>query len=91
MRKVELSSWYIEENTLSINISNFMVSIVPMNYHIELLVFNEGIFDSKYKFYSFEEAVAFTEEVISKATSIDEIQNQYTVLNPKPKLKSKKL
>ena len=88
-KTLNLNSWYIDENTFSINTDTFAVTIVPMNYHIELNIFFGGQIIKKYKFYSFEEAIVFTEDVISNLNSIDEIDNKYYELNPKPKLRSK--
>ena len=89
MKKMKLDTWYVNENNLSTTINGFNITIVPMNYHIELnLIYGEQIIN-KYKFYSFEEAIVFTEDVISNLNSIDEIDNKYYELNPKPKLRSK--
>ncbi|MBQ7240244.1 MAG: hypothetical protein IJS56_02285 [Bacilli bacterium] len=89
MKKIKLNTWYVNENNLSTIVNCFNITIVPMNYHIELnLIYGEQII-KKYKFYSFEEAIVFTEDVISNLNSIDEIDNKYYELNPKPKLKSK--
>ena len=89
MKKIKLDTWYVNENNLSTTVNGFNITIVPMNYHIELnLIYGEQIIN-KYKFYSFEEAIVFTEDVISNLNSIDEIDNKYYELNPKPKLRSK--
>ncbi len=80
MKPVEFH-WYIKENKLAISLMRFHVSIDP-KIDEETLQYKMKIVDSSMdnislNFNSLEEAMTFTEEIVSKKTDIEEISEEY--------------
>lgn len=81
MKKVELNHWYINDNNLSISLMRHHVKIKVLK-NDERVFFQLEVIDSKrnklvFNFYTLEDAISFTENVVAKCSNNIEITNAY--------------
>ena len=84
MKNLELDHWYIKDNELSISLMRHHVSIGILR-NDKNIFYQLGVIDSNresllFNFYTLEDAVRFTEDVISKCMNNKEILKQYKEL-----------
>ena len=80
MSKIELNHWYIDKNTMSIALLKFHVRINILKN--TKFVYYQTIINDEQKeltlnFYSIEDAVIFTEKIISKCKNIKDVIEKY--------------
>ena len=77
MRKIDLNYWFIGDNSLSISLFNFWVDIniksSKNKVYTQLEIVDGNMERVVFDFTTLEEAVNFTENVISKYKSIQKI------------------
>ena len=84
MEKFKLDHWFVADNELSISLMHYFVKITICKnsafifYRLE--IFKDGKCKLLFNFYSLEDAVKFTEEVINETNSIEEIVNNYRII-----------
>ncbi len=76
-RRLKLDHWFIGDNSFFISLSRFYVSISSKEEGYKLDVYVDSDVDLSLSFETIEEAVEFTEEVITKCKSVYEIKNNY--------------
>ncbi len=91
MGKIELNYWFVNENALSISLMHFFVRIVPKidsNIAYGLEVIDEKRENRILYFKTLEDAMNFTEEIVSKCWKLAEVINNYNdnYLNNKTKI-----
>ena len=85
MDRIHLNHWFVNENELAISLMSFYVSIKMISenndiYYIARVVnSNTDIKEISFKFLSLEEAITFTESIIAKCFTFDEIRDKYIV------------
>lgn len=81
MRRIELNHWYIGDNSLNVSLLNFNVSIVLVarNNNIEYLLNIKDKNDCTLilKFYSLDEAMMFTEMIVTNNKTLTEVIGEY--------------
>ena len=83
MKYLGLNHWYIKDNNLSISLMNFYVEIESvvkdniLGYVLRVVCSEKEIKEIDLKFNSLEEAINFTEEVITDCWTFNEITNIY--------------
>ena len=91
MRRMDLNHWFIDDDELSIALMRWHVTIKPRNYDVELIIHYDSQIVSTLRFKNYEEAVAFTEQVINKYYELEEIETAYhEMYKDKPKVRSKR-
>ena len=82
MNQIKLNHWYVNENELSILLMNFHVSLNRCkdidSEFLRLTVTNSKMKSKLFAFDNLEQAISFTEDVISNCHTLNEILNQYT-------------
>jgi hypothetical protein len=93
MGKINLDHWFVKDNNISISLMNFFVSI---NFSSEdnelaaqLTVNNSEMEKLSFTFYSLENAIEFTENVISKCNSLEDISKAFNEKNEHGEIKRK--
>ena len=81
MNNIKLNHWFVDKDELSISLMNFFVKINIVFYedyiYYELNVIKDSIQCLTINFYSIEAAITFTEDVIDKCSSVEEIVINY--------------
>lgn len=81
MNKIRLNHWFVEEKGVSISLMRFSVLINPFIYNGEILFKLEIVDDSmerlNFVFNSLEEAIRFTEDVVSRCIDFQEVITLY--------------
>ena len=96
MNMIKLDHWYLHGNELAISLMRYYVSIKLINddgNNIFILRVTTGMAEKEVPlmFDSLEDAIVFTEDVINKCATIDEIkQVYYDTLYDKEKVYKKK-
>lgn len=83
MNKIELNHWYLKENELRIALMRFHVKIKVLKNSQDIyfqLTLNKGEEELVFNFNSLEDAVSFTEQIIDKCYSNQEVIERYTEL-----------
>ena len=84
MHTVELSNWYLQDNELTIPLMRFYVKIAVVtnenDIFYQLKVIDDDDINLTFNLNSLEEAILFTERVISKCCDSQEIIRNYLVL-----------
>ena len=84
MKKFLLNHWYIKENELLISLTRFFAKIKILNNN-ETIYFKLFINDGENKevvlnFYTIEDVVFFTEQIVNKCININEIYEKYNLM-----------
>ncbi len=93
MARINLDHWFIKENSLSISLMRYYVIICPIAYNSTLSYVLNVMDDENNKTFYFDnldDAVYFTEEIINKSNSIQEMINEYNTYLENPKTYRKK-
>ena len=81
MRRVELDHWFIDRNELNISLMNFHVGISPLiiedHVYYKVRIVDSNRKDSIYIFENLEKSVEFTEEIVNKVFSLEEVGELY--------------
>ena len=93
MKRIEQNHWYIQDNKMSIGLTHNHVSI-DIKTDGEFVVYTLEVIDEKrerlyFDFYSLENAMAFTEEVIALCWTNKEVKERYEKLCEKKALAAK--
>lgn len=92
MKRIEKNHWYIKENKLDISLMKFYVSIEitknDKNVFYRLTVTDEEMQELVFNFYTLEDAIFFTEDIISKCFTTKEVIEKYQELYSQKKFKS---
>lgn len=81
MNRIELNHWFVSNNQLSISLINYCVIITILKndefifYRLKVIDNNRS--DLTFNFYSLEDAITFTEKIISKCNTVNDITNDY--------------
>lgn len=80
MKRVELDHWFVIDNMLAISVMRYHVEIRV--YQDDIIIYKLRVVNSKKKslifdFYSLEDAITFTERVISKSKTLEDIKEVY--------------
>lgn len=88
MAKIKLNQWFIKDNSLSISLMRYYVIICPIvsgsNLSYVLNVMDDENNKTLY-FNTLEDAIRFTEDIISNSFNFETIINQYNEFLMKPK------
>lgn len=82
MHSIKLDHWYINDNNLSISLMRFYVGIKciiednKVVYNLELINSEIGL-KKLFRFSCLEDAIFFTEEVIRKCQTFEEVNEEY--------------
>jgi len=85
MNRINLNHWFVNDNELSISLISFYVNIKMISendeiYYIARVINSESeIKEVGFKFLSLEEAITFTENIVSKCFTFDELRDKYIV------------
>lgn len=84
MNKIELNHWYMNENELSISLMRFYtkIKILKNNQTVYYQLYINGK-DNKeltLNFYTIEDAILFTEQIIAKSCNTNEILEKYNLM-----------
>lgn len=101
MNTLDLNHWFIEKNEMSISLVKFYVKITILhdNQNVYYQLYIKGDYDKEllFNFYTIEDAIRFTEQVVSKCDNTLEVINNYNLMfnngefeNPYSKKKIKK-
>lgn len=88
MAKIKLNQWFIKDNNLSISLMRYYVIICPIVSGSNLSYVLNVIDDENNKtlyFNTLEDAIRFTEDIISNSFNFETIINQYNEFLMKPK------
>ena len=81
MIRLELNHWFINNNSISISLMRYFVEISidynDVNLFYRLIIHDSNKNELVFNFYSLEDAIWFTENVINKCESFKEIINEY--------------
>ena len=81
MKKIELNYWFIKDNTIQISLMRFYIEITILKNNDSIYYKLEVIDNSKteliFNFYTLEDAITFTEEIINSCYTIEEISTIY--------------
>ena len=81
MIRLELNHWFINNNSISISLMRYFVEINidynDVNLFYRLIIRDSNKNELVFNFYSLEDAIWFTENVINKCESFKEIINEY--------------
>lgn len=81
MNKIELNHWYMDGNELSISLMRFYVKIQILKnnqmIYYQLYTKGENNKNLTFNFYTIEDAIFFTEQIIAHSYDIDEILKKY--------------
>ena len=81
MIRLELNHWFINNNSISISLMRYFVEISidynDVNLFYRLIIRDSNKNELVFNFYSLEDAIWFTENVINKCESFKEIINEY--------------
>ena len=81
MIRLELNHWFINNNSISISLMRYFVEINidynDVNLFYRLIIHDSNKNELVFNFYSLEDAIWFTENVINKCKSFKEIINEY--------------
>ena len=83
MSRIELNHWYVRNNELSISLISFYtrIEILENNQTIYYRLYVKGN-DNKeltFNFYTIEDAISFTEQIIAKSHDINEVLEKYII------------
>ena len=91
MEKISLDHWFVGENTFNISLMRFCVSLqVRKNnkfIYIKMRVMDYDRHELEFNFYTLEDAIKFTEDVINKCYTTSEIVEQYQIMFKNNKFK----
>ena len=91
MEKISLDHWFVGENTFNISLMRFFVSLqVRKNnkyIYIKMRVMDYDRHELEFNFYTLEDAIKFTEDVINKCYTTSEIVEQYQIMFKNNKFK----
>ncbi len=85
MNRINLDHWFVNDNELGISLMKFYVNIKMINedndiYYIARVINSETeIKEISFKFLSLEDAITFTENIVSKCFTFDEVRDKYIV------------
>lgn len=94
MKRIDLDHWFVGDNKLSISLMKFFVRITICK-NDDYIFYGLEVYDDNrvcliFNFYSLEDAIKFTEEVIAKCFEKEEIINAYIEkFDKKTKVKTK--
>ena len=95
MPRIELNHWFIKDNKLSISLWHFYVAINMFLYDDEIIFQLKVNDDEKnymgFNFFTLEDAIDFTENVIANSSTLDDILNKYRESREKQKYGYKKV
>ncbi len=77
MERMNLDHWFINENTLSISLMNFYIEVSQYENCYQLRIINSNMKKLDLYFNTMEDAVEFTESVVSKCFTFEEILDNY--------------
>ena len=81
MKKIDLNQWYLNNNNLSISLMKYCVNIITRKnsygIYYQLIVLGEDKNELIFNFYTLEDSISFTENIVNKSNSFDEIVNEY--------------
>ena len=81
MKKIDLNHWYLNNNNLSISLMKYCVNIITRKnsygIYYQLIVLGEDKNELIFNFYTLEDSISFTENIVNKSNSFDEIVNEY--------------
>ena len=81
MIRLELNHWFINNNSISISLMRYFVEISidynDVNLFYRLIIRDSNKNELVFNYYSLEDAIWFTENVINKCESFKEIINEY--------------
>lgn len=92
MGRLELNHWFVGDNELSISFLRYHVSIRILKndktifYQLEVMNSNREVL--LFNFYSLEDAIIFTEQIIQKSKTLKEIVKSYQEQFKEEKFKS---
>ena len=84
MEKIELNHWYVKENELSISLMKFYVNI-KISKNDEFIYYQLSIIENSntelvFNFYTIEDAISFTEQVVANSFDINEVREKYILM-----------
>ena len=92
MNRIELNHWYMKENELSISLMRFYTKIKILKndqtIYYQLYVKGNKDKDLIFNFYTIEDAILFTEQVIAKSRDTDEVLEKYVSMFENEKFKN---
>ena len=93
MGKLNLNNWYVKDNTLSIELKDFIVDINVINEENKILVRVEDKLNNEVEldFDTLGEAIFYTENIINASKSNEEIELEYKKMFNKKEDKSIKI
>lgn len=91
MNRIELDHWYMKENELSISLMKFHAKIRILKnsqmIYYELNIKGEDNLLT-FNFYSIEDAISFTEQIVAKSHDTKEVLEKYNLMFEKEQFKS---
>ena len=82
MTRIELNHWSMENNELSISLMRFYAKIKILKndqtIYFQLFVKGHDEKELTFNFYTIEDAISFTEQIINKSKDSDEVLEKYT-------------
>ena len=93
MKKIKRNHWYINDNHMSISLLRFYVDIEITTNDIfiilQMTVIDEGQKKLVLDFYTLEDAIYFTEDIITCGSTLEEITSMYQELFSNKNIKTK--
>lgn len=87
MEKIKRNNWFVKDNELWISLMNFHVKIkiVKNDGYNSFIYYRTEIKDKNYSdlvfhFYSLEDAISFTENIVNKSNNNSEVFDSYKAL-----------
>ena len=84
MSRIELNHWFVKDNQISISLMRFYVRINILKnsdtIYYQLTVINSNREEVTINFYTIEDAITFTEQIINKCNNNEEIINKYKMM-----------
>ena len=84
MKRIELNNWYIKGNELATSLTRFGARIKILEkdqtIYFQLSIIGEENKETLFIFYTLEDAIFFTEQVVTKCSNINEIYEKYTLM-----------
>lgn len=95
MENIERNNWYIKDNEIWISLMNFhvIIKILKNEGYNSFIYYRTEIKDNNYSelvfhFYSLEDAISFTENIVGKANNNTEVLDAYKALFQEGKFKN---
>jgi len=93
MDRIKLNHWFIKNNELSISLFRYCINIKIL-FNDEFVFYQLTVIDSQryeiiFNFYTLEDAISFTENVITSCKTNEEIINSYQEMFTQNKFKKK--